>query len=626
MSVEHPRGYTVDRRQFVKTATTLAAVGLLPRKAYPKGETPPNILFITVDEMSYPTIFPSGISDAGQFLAQFMPNTYNLLWQKGVKFANHHSASSACSPSRGAFTNGLYSQQNWVTQTIKDFPGTKGAFQPQLSPVFPTYGSLLKQAGYQTPYIGKWHISIPVPPSEGGNGLRPYGFDYMTFPDPTGSNLQGTFGDEPNDYHSDQYIESQATAWLSARVPGEGPWCLTVAFVNPHDVQTFPAGTEYDDFAAVFASPTANPQQLPQIATYATDECAVAVPYSKNVLRDPPPLGYPPVPPNWESADQIKANKPSTQYFARLFQQMVFGGASDDPSVTTFNIIPYLSGSPVNGVAIAPYSYWARSRDSYTQIMSILDGHIGAVVGALPPAVAQNTIIVFLSDHGDYAGAHGLLTGKICTCYEEAWKVPLIVVDPTGQFAGDIDTVRTQLTSSVDLVPMLVSFAYNGSRSWITGNLKGLYGPRYDMIPLLRSAQKPGRQYVVFATDELFNNQYNFDDAPFHIIGLITDNAKLGVYAEWLKGTTTIDTSSIQLEFYDYNTPGGLAELDNTPDDPRVKGMLQRLLNDIIPNELQVPLPSIYGAAQTVARAKYLVYETVVDSLGIEDTGLVVGL
>jgi uncharacterized sulfatase len=37
--------------------------------------------------------------------------------------------------------------------------------------------------------------------------------------------------------------------------------------------------------------------------------------------------------------------------------------------------------------------------------MTMLDDHIGAVVEALPSAVAQNTIIVFLADHGDYAGA-----------------------------------------------------------------------------------------------------------------------------------------------------------------------------------------------------------------------------
>jgi len=70
--------------------------------------------------------------------------------------------------------------------------------------------------------------------------------------------------------------------------------------------------------------------------------------------------------------------------------------------------------------------------------MNLLDCHIGAVIKALPPAVAENTVMVFLSDHGEYAGAHGFVAGKVGTCYEEICKVPLIVVDPTGQFTSGL--------------------------------------------------------------------------------------------------------------------------------------------------------------------------------------------
>lgn len=345
----------------------------------------------------------------------------------------------------------------------------------------------------------------------------------------------------------------------------------------------------------------------------------------KQALRDPPSYGYPALPPNWESADQIAKNKPSTQTFARLFQQVAFGGVADDPSQSGFTTVPY-PGSGGYSIGVAPYSYWRRALDSYTQVMNQVDAHIGAVVTALPPAVAQNTVIVLTSDHGDFAGAHGFASGKAGTCYEEIWKVPLIVVDPTGQFTGDIDTIRNQLTSSIDLLPLLVSLGHNGSRDWITGDLAGLYGRRHDMIPLLRSASAPGRQHVVFATDELVPAKYTFDNPKFHLVGLIADNAKLGVYAHWLPATTMIDTSSIEIEFYDYDTPGGRAEVDNIPDDRRAKGMLETLLNDIIPGELQAPLPLRFRPAQDLALAKYLVYAALVGHLGVLDTGLIVGL
>src|SRR5262249_884079 len=155
---------------------------------------------------------------------------------------------------------------------------------------------------------------------------------------------------------------------------------------------------------------------------------------------DPPSFGYPPVPPNWESARQIARNKPSEQTFARLFQAAVWGGVSDDASATDFSTIfqyptnpTYLPLDTPIGVLNAPYSYWQRGLDSYTQIMTILDSNIGLVLDALPPEVAANTIIVFTSDHGEYAGAHGFVSGKIGSVYEEVFHVPLIVVDPTGR-------------------------------------------------------------------------------------------------------------------------------------------------------------------------------------------------
>jgi hypothetical protein len=48
-------------------------------------------------------------------------------------------------------------------------------------------------------------------------------------------------------------------------------------------------------------------------------------------------------------------------------------------------------------------------------------------------SVANNTIVIFTSDHGEYGGAHGL-HGKAFAVYEESIRVPLYVMDPTGNF------------------------------------------------------------------------------------------------------------------------------------------------------------------------------------------------
>ena len=120
----------------------------------------PNILVIKVDQLRFPNVFPPGINNAGDFLKQFMPNLYQL-WQHGVKSAGHYTAASACTPARGTIITGLYSQQSWLVNTITAPSGQQTSPQPWLNPAYPTYGKLLRRVGYQTPYIGKWHVSIP---------------------------------------------------------------------------------------------------------------------------------------------------------------------------------------------------------------------------------------------------------------------------------------------------------------------------------------------------------------------------------------------------------------------------------------------------------------------------------
>src|SRR4029077_15274721 len=143
-------------------------------------------------------------------------------------------------------------------------PTTKVSIQPPLGREYPTYGKLLQSAGYQTPYIGKWHLSVP-----GANDtLEAYGFHDMTLPDPTGSNLQGTIGDPKDGYLSDGDIADQAAAWLQQRQPIDSPWCLTVGFVNPHDKEFFPAGTEFKTFTDLFNDKKLNPNRYTQFIDF----------------------------------------------------------------------------------------------------------------------------------------------------------------------------------------------------------------------------------------------------------------------------------------------------------------------------------------------------------------------
>jgi arylsulfatase A-like enzyme len=183
----------MNRRDFLKSTGAVGGsllTGLSNAAAQSSEEAvsgpQPNILFFIVDELRYPTVFPAGIHNEDQFLHKFMPNLHKL-WKRGVKFGKYYTASNACTPSRGVMISGLSSQQNWLITTILSTPNPNPIMvklQPVLNSAYPTYGKLLRSLGYETPYRGKWHGSIPISPDNGGDGLEDYGFDYDTYSDP----------------------------------------------------------------------------------------------------------------------------------------------------------------------------------------------------------------------------------------------------------------------------------------------------------------------------------------------------------------------------------------------------------------------------------------------------------
>ncbi len=97
---------------------------------------------------------------------------------------------------------------------------------------------------------------------------------------------------------------------------------------------------------------------------------------------------------------------------------------------------------------------WRRIRASYWAVITAVDAEIGRILNVLrETGQYDNTIIVFLSDHGDMLGSHGLATKGVGTAYEEVHNVPLIVRGP-GIKRG-IEDCRT-VTSLVDLAPTVL--------------------------------------------------------------------------------------------------------------------------------------------------------------------------
>lgn len=163
----------VSRRDFLKTAGIGAAAlgfsGWL-RASEPAGGLP-NIIYILCDDLGYGDI--KCLNGGGKIPT---PNVDKLA-AEGMVFTDAHSGSSVCTPTRYGVLTGRYC---WRTSLQS---GVLGGFSPPLiDRQRMTVATLLKQKGYRTACIGKWHLGMDIPKDSAnvkvGEGPTTRGFDY----------------------------------------------------------------------------------------------------------------------------------------------------------------------------------------------------------------------------------------------------------------------------------------------------------------------------------------------------------------------------------------------------------------------------------------------------------------
>ena len=201
----------------------------------------PNILVILTDDQRW-----DAMSCAGNTLIQ-TPNIDRLA-REGVRFANMFVTTSLCSPSRASMLSGLYARRHGVTNNFTEYPVG-----------LPSYPRRLQKAGYETAYIGKWHMG------EENDEKRP-GFDHWF-----SHRGQGNYFD--NEFNSDgvrkkypgyytTVVTEHALEWLGAR--HEKPFLLILGHKAPHggpiqpeprfehslDATPIPRPMTADDYAA----------------------------------------------------------------------------------------------------------------------------------------------------------------------------------------------------------------------------------------------------------------------------------------------------------------------------------------------------------------------------------------
>ena len=108
----------------------------------------PNIIFIMADDMGYGDLACYGATKIPT------PNTDRLA-AEGMRFTDAHSASAVCTPSRYGVVTGRYC---WRSRLRRGVLGGHGS--PLIEPDRLTVASLLKDHGYATACVGKWHLGL----------------------------------------------------------------------------------------------------------------------------------------------------------------------------------------------------------------------------------------------------------------------------------------------------------------------------------------------------------------------------------------------------------------------------------------------------------------------------------
>lgn len=146
--MQHPRTRTLARGAL--TAITAAtALTTLPLAADNPKSAPPNIVYILADDMGL-----GDISACNPHSAWKTPGIDRLA-REGMRFTDAHSTSSVCTPSRYSILTGRYC---W--RTVRKQGAGTGLAPALIEPGRMTVASLLKDNGYTTAIIGKWHLGL----------------------------------------------------------------------------------------------------------------------------------------------------------------------------------------------------------------------------------------------------------------------------------------------------------------------------------------------------------------------------------------------------------------------------------------------------------------------------------
>lgn len=485
----------------------------------------PNILFILVDQMRYAPHYPDDPLDPLYQILRFQKGDlkdnpyadlfpgFRLLRDHGVSLQNHTCSSIACVPSRSTIMTGQYSARSGVTQT-------EGMFKVDTDPAFPwlpqdgvpTMGDWFRAAGYETHYFGRWDLSNPPVGS-----LEQWGFSSWEYSYPSdqrfGTPNLGVYRDKSYTDLVNTFLRRKALGVENNIINSNNatnasfqlrPWLAVASFVNPHDIGAYPfpwrPGVEapgplaqdesLSERIAPYGAPVKGRRSQPPV--YGNQPATYRVPLNPGGFK----LDGVKLPASWRS--DLKG-KPDCQYdYSYKFPL----------ALTTLRA--------QNAVIPSPYPFKMQDNaedwysgylEFYLYLQYLVNLEVSAVLERLyESGLAENTIVVFTSDHGELAGAHGGQLEKWHGAYQESIHVPAIISSPLVNADKEMRVLETH-TTHVDWIPTLLGLAgYSKSDQeslgkFIQGHtVEPLAGE--DLSPVIKHGAESKRQGVLFVSDD----------------------------------------------------------------------------------------------------------------------------
>ena len=335
----------------------------------------PNVLIFMPDQQNGATVLP-GSPVIKPHLDRFLTES--------VTFTNAYCPAPHCCPSRASFMSGLYPSEHGVYNNVS----TNTAIHANPYPGTPYWGNWLKAAGYEMGYSGKLHVGRDVTPEDCG---------FTTL-----CSLQQDYG----------VIERDAAAGVrrgrtsaTARKPGE---IVRPGWGNLQLYQTT-SGEGREAFANLDDSQIvkAGIDGIKSFAKGGKPWCIMISNMGAHDTYDVPR----------EFVDLYRGRPlPLSESFADTME--------DKPRIYQRQRLEYWSQLTDEESRAALLHYYAKC--------SMQDALFGQILAALDEVGArENTIVIYVSDHGDYSSAHGLWM-KGVPSFKEAYHIPAIVRWPKG--------------------------------------------------------------------------------------------------------------------------------------------------------------------------------------------------